>query len=121
MGDISGDLPWCIPLLHVKGGCKSKVKTMLIVFFNAKGVVHKEFVPQGQTVNTTYYVEVLDKLRNRVVHTRNEITATWQLHHDNAPATLLYASESFWPRTAWQCCPSPLTVLTWLRQTSLCS
>jgi len=26
---------------------KSRVKTMLIVFFDAKGVVHKEFVPQG--------------------------------------------------------------------------
>jgi len=31
-----------------------KVKTMLIVFFNAKGIVHKEFVPQGQTIVSTY-------------------------------------------------------------------
>ena len=26
---------------------KSKVKTMLIAFFDARGVVHKEFVPEG--------------------------------------------------------------------------
>jgi len=62
---------------------KSKVKTMLIVFFDAKGVVHKEFVPQEQTINATYYVEVLDRLRKRVVRCRKEIVATWQLHHDN--------------------------------------
>jgi hypothetical protein len=36
----------------------SKVKTMLIVFFDVKGVVHKEFLPQGQTVNAPYYVDV---------------------------------------------------------------
>ena len=65
---------------------KSKVKTMLIVFFDAKGIVHKEFVPQGQTVNAAYYVDVLEKLRRRVVRTRKEIAATWRLHHDNAPS-----------------------------------
>ena len=59
---------------------------MLIVFFDAKGVVHKEFVPQEQTINATYYVEVLDRLRKRVVCCRKEIVATWQLHHDNAPS-----------------------------------
>ena len=26
----------------------------VIVFFDAKGVLHKEFVPQGQTVNAAY-------------------------------------------------------------------
>lgn len=65
---------------------KSKVKTMLIVFFDAKGVVHKEFLPQGQTVNAPYYVDVLERLRKRVIRVRKDITANWQLHHDNAPS-----------------------------------
>jgi hypothetical protein len=30
---------------------RSSTKTMLIVFFDNRGVVHREFVPQGQTVN----------------------------------------------------------------------
>ena len=30
---------------------KSKVKVMLIVFFDIQGIVHFEFLPQGQTVN----------------------------------------------------------------------
>jgi len=38
---------------------KSKVKPVLIVFLDAEGVVRKELVPRGRTVNSTYYVEVL--------------------------------------------------------------
>jgi hypothetical protein len=34
---------------------KTKVKSMLIVFFDIKGIVHKEFVLAGQTVNSAYY------------------------------------------------------------------
>ena len=45
---------------------------MLIVFFDAKGVVHKEFVPQGQTVNAAYYVDVQERLRKRVIRVRKK-------------------------------------------------
>jgi hypothetical protein len=38
---------------------KSKVKTMLIIFFDIKQIVHKEFVLAGQTVNSAYYCDVL--------------------------------------------------------------
>ncbi|XP_018403545.1 PREDICTED: uncharacterized protein LOC108780364 [Cyphomyrmex costatus] len=38
---------------------KSKVKTMLIVFFDIRGLVHHEFVPHGKTVDAKFYVEVL--------------------------------------------------------------
>jgi hypothetical protein len=37
---------------------KSKVKRMLIIFFDIKGNVHKEFVLVGQTVNSAYYCDV---------------------------------------------------------------
>jgi hypothetical protein len=32
----------------------SKVKSMLIIFFDIKGIVHKEFVLTGQTANPTF-------------------------------------------------------------------
>jgi hypothetical protein len=41
---------------------KSKVKAMIIVFFNIRGVIVIEWVPEGQTVNQKYYLEVLTKL-----------------------------------------------------------
>ena len=41
------------------GQVRSNIKSMLICFFDQKGIVHKEFVPPGQTVNAAFYVEVL--------------------------------------------------------------
>jgi len=60
---------------------------MLICFFHQKGIVHKEFVPPGQTVNAAFYVEVLKRLRENVRKKRpHQWRNTWLLHHDNAPA-----------------------------------
>ena len=72
---------------------RSNIKSMLICFFDQKGIVHKEFVPPGQTANAAFYVEVLKCLwenvrRKRLDQWQNN---TWLLHHDNAlaHATLL--------------------------------
>ena len=40
----------------------SHVKVMLTVFFDYKGVVHYEFLPQGRAVNMEYYLEVMQRL-----------------------------------------------------------
>lgn len=37
-------------------------KTMLVVFFDWQGVVHKEFIPEGQTMNATMYKDILAHL-----------------------------------------------------------
>jgi len=37
---------------------------MLICFFDIKGLIHFEFVPQGQTVYQQFYFEVLKRLRD---------------------------------------------------------
>ena len=50
-----------------------------------EGIVHKEFVPSGQTVNQSFYQEVLERLRKRVACVRPGIARTWMLHHHNAP------------------------------------
>jgi len=74
---------------------KSKIKTMLICFFDSQGVVHKEFVPRGQTVNKQYYREILERLIKRVHRVRPEIADTWMLHHDNAPSHCHLRERSF--------------------------
>jgi histone-lysine N-methyltransferase SETMAR len=45
---------------------RSSMKPMLIVFFDIRGIVHCEFVPQGQTVNKKFYCEVLRHLREKI-------------------------------------------------------
>jgi hypothetical protein len=50
-------------------------------------IVHKEFVPPGQTVNGKFYCEDLRQLRENVRHKRPEMwNRDWLLQHDNAPA-----------------------------------
>jgi len=39
---------------------RSYIKTMLIIFFDSEGLVHKEFLPEGKTVNAEFYQGVLD-------------------------------------------------------------
>jgi hypothetical protein len=45
------------------------------------------WVPEGQTVNQKYYLEVLTKLGERVKEKRPELwkKKSWILHQDNAP------------------------------------
>ena len=45
---------------------RSKIKVMLVVFFDWKGIVHHEFVPRGQMVNKQLYQEIFARLRFRV-------------------------------------------------------
>jgi hypothetical protein len=63
---------------------------MLITFFNIKVTVHFEFIPQGQTVNQAYYVEILIWLREAVHKEGHEL-----LHHDNAPAHKALSVKQF--------------------------
>jgi hypothetical protein len=49
---------------------KFQMKTLLITFFYIKGIGHFEFIPQGQTVNIPYNVEILKWLREAVCRKR---------------------------------------------------
>ncbi len=74
---------------------KSKVKTKIIVFFDSKGIVHKEFVPPGQTINQQFYLKVLDRLWKWVVRVRPGIAKTWVLYHDNVPCHRAFSVTQF--------------------------
>jgi len=66
---------------------RSQVKTMLVCFFDHKGIVHYEITAQGQTVNHQCYLEVLTRLRESVWRKRPGLWPDkWILHHDNALA-----------------------------------
>jgi len=61
---------------------------MLITFFDFQRVVHKEFVPEGTTVNAEFYKGVMDRLLKRIQLVRPAAFSSrdFFLLHDNAPA-----------------------------------
>ncbi len=113
---IMGDESWCFayeleskcqsatwvsswsPKAHKLLFKKSRIKTMLVTFFDFQGLIHKEFVPTGQTVNANYYKDVLDRLNKRINRVRPDlhVSEDWTTQHQFA---------SFWPKK----CYSPLS------------
>jgi len=69
----------------------------LLTFFDIRGIVHYEFVPTGQTVNQVYYLEVLERVREKVRQKRPElfVNNSWILHYDNAPAHMTLSVREF--------------------------
>lgn len=67
---------------------KSKVKSMLICFYDSKGIIHREFVQSGQTVTAVFYLGVLRRLVSSIRRVRPEYRerGSWRLLHDNAPS-----------------------------------
>ena len=90
---------------------KSKIKTMLICFFNSQGIIYKEFVPQGPTINKQYYCEILERLIKRVHRVRLEIADTWMLHHDNAACHTAISMNDFLAKKYFN--GSAATILAW--------
>jgi len=78
---------------------KSKVKTMLVCFYDSKGFIH-EFVPEGQTVTGSFYLSVLERLWKRIRCVQPEYSApgSWFLLHDNAPGSC--SARIFSPKTS---------------------
>ena len=45
---------------------RSKIKIMMTVFFDFRGVVHYEFLSPRQTVNKEYYLSIMNRLREAI-------------------------------------------------------
>jgi len=67
---------------------RSHIKTTLITFFDSQGIVHKEFVPEGKTVNAEFYKGIMDRLLKCIqgVCPAAFCSRDIFLLHDNAPA-----------------------------------
>jgi hypothetical protein len=91
-------LEWCSKgSSRPKKTCMSKLKAkcMFVCFFDSMGIVHKEWVSAGQTVNQYYYTEILERLRKRVMRFRPIIQKNWIFHHNNAPAYAVLSVAQF--------------------------
>ncbi|GFX19233.1 HTH_48 domain-containing protein [Trichonephila clavipes] len=66
---------------------RSKIKIMLIVFFDADGFVHHEYAAQDQTMNKEFYLDVMRRLREAVRRKRPVLWASSRrMLHREAPA-----------------------------------
>jgi hypothetical protein len=52
---------------------------MLVIFFDIKGIAHKQFVLAGRTLNSAYYCDVLRRLRENEGRLRPELLGTKEL------------------------------------------
>jgi len=88
---------------------KSKLKMMLICFVDQEGIVHREFVPPGMTVNADFYCDVLRRLHENV---RCKRPQKWQnqnlIIHDNAPAHRSFKVSQFLAKNNMTVIPHPL-------------
>ena len=90
---------------------KSQIKSTLICFSDSQGVVLKEFVPKGQTLNQQF----LQRLR------KGFIASGQRLRTLRCCITLPYPWTNFWPKSVFQWFRSPHTRLIWVRVTSFFS
>jgi transposase len=68
-------------IFHLK---KSKIKTILITFFDKQVVIHKQFVPEEHTVNSAFYVKIIRKITWLRPQFRAE--CSWFLLQNDAPS-----------------------------------
>jgi hypothetical protein len=82
---------------------------MLIIFFDIKGIVHKEFVLAGQTVNSTYYCDILRRLHENVrrLCPKLWLQKNWLLHHDNASSHTSFFTREFLTKNNITVVPQP--------------
>ncbi|KAJ8952556.1 hypothetical protein NQ318_006921 [Aromia moschata] len=112
-----------MPKLVIPEMSQSKFKPMMIVFFDIRYIIYVHWVPEGQTINQHYYIEVLTALRERVIRRRPDLwkTKSWKIHPDNAPAHSALSVKAFFakygitvmehPPYSPTCTPPPLNFL----------
>ena len=67
---------------------RSHIKTMFIIFFISQGVVHKESVPEGKTVNAEFYKGEMDCRLKSIQRVRPAVLCfrDFLLLRENVPA-----------------------------------
>jgi len=70
---------------------------MLIVFFNTRGIVHHEFVPEGQTVNAEFYCKFVRRPRKDIRRKQHGLWCAENglLHDNNAPSHRALVTREF--------------------------
>ena len=111
---------------QLKKACqvRSNIKSMLIIFFDIRGIVYKEFVPPGQTVNENFFTarfwDDWGKMwgTNGLKCGRTETGCCTMTMHLHTPC-LLWGNS--WQKITWPPFPTLSTHLNWPPAISMCS
>jgi hypothetical protein len=87
---------------------------MLIIFFDIRGIVHKEFVLAGQTVTFAYYYDVLQRLHENVQRLCPKLQQQKNWHHYSSPSPASVFTREFFAKNNHDSCPPPPTHHTFL-------
>jgi hypothetical protein len=95
---------------------KIQDQNIVDLVFENRDIIHFEFVPEGNTVNQTIYVEVTKRLVDVMRCKRGDL---WRdhsliLHHDNEPAQSLLRASQIFARKRHLCLDSMQSVLVCL-------
>lgn len=86
----------------------SREKTMVLAFFDNKGLVYTNTVPRGQTVNGSYIVKALTQFMRRLRQKRPDLVeGEWFLHWDNAPVHTAAVVQNWLAARGVQVLPHP--------------
>jgi hypothetical protein len=101
----------------------SRIKIMLIIFLDSQGVVHKELVQEGKTVNEAFYKGVMDRLLKCIRRVRPAAFCCrdFFLFHDNVSAHKVASfCQFFTPKNVTNLYQSRILQI-FLRQDIFCS
>jgi hypothetical protein len=81
----------------------------MIVFFNIRGVILIQWVPEDQTVNQNDHLEILTGLRERVMKKWPALlkNKSWILHSDNTPTLDFLAVKQYLANKCNSSVPTP--------------
>ena len=67
-------------------------------FFDSRGIVRKEFVPPGQTINHVFYKDVFERLRKRVQGSEGSLQTIGCCNTMTRQLKQRFQFENFWRR-----------------------
>ena len=87
---------------------RSAAKVMATVFWDAKGVILLDILPQGQCINAARYCSTLDRLRDAIRRKRPGLLRRGVvLQHDNATPHSANLTQQWLQRYGWEILPHP--------------
>ncbi|GFO48549.1 histone-lysine N-methyltransferase SETMAR [Plakobranchus ocellatus] len=87
---------------------RSAAKVMATVFWDAKGVILLDILPQGQCINAARYCSTLDRLKKAIRRKRPGLLRRGVvLQHDNATPHSANLTQQWLQRYGWEIVPHP--------------